>query len=223
MRRARRSSALGFVLVVAVVAGCGSDGAADTTTSSASAPTSSSTSASTTTTRPLPTTYAFPVVPAGAVRYGRTHHDYPATDAFAPCGSAVVAVVPGVISETSEEDVWDPKTDDPALRGGLSVTLVGDDGVRYYGSHLQTVVRSAGDRVAAGDPLGTVGETGNAAGTGCHLHFGISPPCGVGDWRVRRGTISPAPYLDSWRSADPTASPRDEIADWRAAHPADCP
>lgn len=75
---------------------------------------------------------------------------------------------------------WDSDSDDPALRGGLSVTLVGDDGVRYYASHLRAINPGieAGTRVEAGQPFGEVGDTGNAAGTGCHAHFGISPPCG---------------------------------------------
>ena len=39
----------------------------------------------------------------------------------------------------STKDVWDPKVNDGATRGGLSVTIFGDDGVRYYGSHLSAI------------------------------------------------------------------------------------
>lgn len=161
--------------------------------------------------------YSFPLSPASSARYGRSHHDYPATDIFAPCGTSVVAVTSGVIDEVSRTDQWPSSGDNPALRGGLSTSLVGDDGVRYYGSHLASVAPGidAGVRVQKGQQIGTVGDTGNAIGSGCHLHFGISPPCGPGDWQVRRGILYPWPFLDSWRSgAD--RSPVDDVRDWNA-------
>jgi murein DD-endopeptidase MepM/ murein hydrolase activator NlpD len=103
--------------------------------------------------------------------------------------------------------------------GGLSVSLLGDDGVRYYGSHfskMQTGIR-AGVRVTAGQTLGKVGRTGNASGV-CHLHFGISPPCAkVGDWKVRRGVVWPADFLTSWREKG-QKSPVAAVASWRRAH-----
>jgi murein DD-endopeptidase MepM/ murein hydrolase activator NlpD len=163
--------------------------------------------------------YTFPLTPASAARYGHSHHDYPATDIFAPCGTTVVAVTDGVINEVSRADQWGSKTDNPALRGGLSTSLVGDDGVRYYGSHLSAVAPGieAGVRVHKGQELGRVGDTGNAKGSGCHLHFGLSPPCGPGDWQVRRGTIYPWPYLDSWRSGG-QSSPVDGVKAWNSEH-----
>jgi peptidoglycan LD-endopeptidase LytH len=159
--------------------------------------------------------HVFPIQPANVASYGWSHHDYPAADIFAPCGSTVVAPVSGAISEITTVDTWDPKVDDGATRGGLSVTLIGDDGVRYYGSHLSAIdpAIAVGVRVAVGQPIGLVGNTGNARGIACHLHFGISAPCGVGDWQVRRGTLQPAPLLDSWRAGDKAATP----------HPPPCP
>jgi murein DD-endopeptidase MepM/ murein hydrolase activator NlpD len=169
--------------------------------------------------------HVFPIRPADVASYGRSHHDYPATDIFAPCGATVVAPTAGTITELTTRDEWDPKVNDGATRGGLSFTLVGDDGVRYYGSHLSSIdpAIAVGVRVTANQPLGTVGNSGNARGIACHLHFGLSPPCGVGDWTVRRGTIGPAPYLDAWKAGDWNVSPAEEINAWRAAHPADCP
>lgn len=79
------------------------------------------------------------------------------------------------------------------------MSLVDDRGVRYYGSHLASVIVAPGSRVSAGEQLGTVGETGNAAGTGCHLHFGLSPACRTG-WENRRGLTAPQAFLDDWRS-----------------------
>lgn len=167
--------------------------------------------------------YAFPVRPVEAAEYGRTHHDYPATDVFAPCGSTVVAPADGVVHELSRADRWDPDVDDGDTRGGLSVSIRGDDGVRYYGSHLETVAGHlrVGARVGAGDPVGTVGSTGSARGTPCHLHLGLSPPCTTGEWWVRRGAVYPWPYLDSWRAGG-QRSPVDELIAWAEGNPTAC-
>jgi murein DD-endopeptidase MepM/ murein hydrolase activator NlpD len=109
--------------------------------------------------------------------------------------------------------------DDGANRGGLSISVVGDDHVRYYGSHLSAIDPAIvpGARVAAGQRMGAVGNTGDARGIACHLHFGLSPPCGPGDWAVRRGAVYPWPYLDSWRAGG-QKSPDAEVASWNAAH-----
>jgi peptidoglycan LD-endopeptidase LytH len=176
--------------------------------------------------RPAPTAsgpaaarYVFPVQPSTVAAYGRGHHDYPATDIFAPCGTRVVAPAAGTVQEVSRTDRWRPTADSGATRGGLSVSIVGGDGVRYYGSHLAAVAPglAAGDHVRAGEPIGSVGRTGSARGTGCHLHFGLSPACGPGDWAVRRGVVDPWPYLDAWRRGRPR-SPAAEVARWRSAH-----
>jgi murein DD-endopeptidase MepM/ murein hydrolase activator NlpD len=146
--------------------------------------------------------YVFPVqADKGTISYGRTHHDYPAADIFCPVGSLFVAPIGGVIDFTTSADVWDPATDVPADRGGLSVALIGDDGVRYYGSHLSRVAEgiAAGVRVAAGQTLGLTGNSGNARSTPPHLHFGISHPTTPDDWAVRRGEIAPYRYLRAWQ------------------------
>lgn len=134
--------------------------------------------------------YTFPVQPPEVASYGRSHHDYPATDIFAPCGTRVVATTGGVVDEISSQDLWDPAVDDGATRGGLFVSVVGDDRTRYYGSHLLEVPSGivVGQRVEVGQEIGKVG---NAVGTPCHLHFGLSPPRGPGDWQVRRGVVYP--------------------------------
>lgn len=167
--------------------------------------------------------YSFPVRNSGPVDYARVHHDYPATDVFASCLSDAVAMVGGVVQEVSRMDLWNPATDVPADRGGLSVSLVGDDGVRYYVSHLHDVLGgiAPGVRVGSGQLLGHVGETGNAAGLSCHAHVGMSPPCGPGDWSIRRGTFFPWPYLDSWRGGG-QLSPAAAMRAWRAAHAGEC-
>ena len=94
--------------------------------------------------------HAFPVR-AAHVSYGRSHHDYPATDIFCSRGSGFVAPVQGVVDFVSERDLWDPATDRPEHRGGIAVAIVGDDGWRYYGSHLQAIANGISARSAAGD------------------------------------------------------------------------
>lgn len=143
--------------------------------------------------------YVFPIRGC-SVSYGHSHHDYPATDMFAGKGCAVVAAVSGRIDEVSTKDVWSSTTNRGAERGGISYSLVGDDGVRYYGSHLSALYVRAGQRVTAGTLVGRVGNTGSARGTATHLHFGISWPTRAGIWWVRRGELYPWPYLDSWRA-----------------------
>jgi murein DD-endopeptidase MepM/ murein hydrolase activator NlpD len=146
--------------------------------------------------------YVFPVQAARAVRYGPYHHDYPAADIFCPVGSRFVAPTSGVVDYVSWVDRWDPKVNDPATRGGLSVAIIGDDGVRYYGSHLSAVEKgiAPGVRVRAGQTLGRTGKSGDARYVAPHLHFGISHPTWPLDWRVRRGEIAPYRYLVAWQA-----------------------
>ena len=71
--------------------------------------------------------YAFPIRGCSA-SYAHVHHDYPATDIMAARGCPVVATTSGRIDEVSFSDTWNSKSNDGATRGGLSVSLVGDDG-----------------------------------------------------------------------------------------------
>lgn len=157
--------------------------------------------------------YAFPV--PGSASYRPTHSVYPATDIFAACGAPVVAVTDGTILEVSRVDRFDRSGPIGPLNGGKFVSLLGDDGVRYYGSHLTDVAAGidAGMRVRAGQRIGAVGKTGNANNV-CHLHFGISPPCQkTGDWWIRRGVVWPATFLDAWRKKI-GKTPVDKVTAW---------
>ncbi|NJP34956.1 M23 family metallopeptidase [Micromonospora thermarum] len=163
-------------------------------------------------------THVFPVR-ARKVAYHPTHSAYPGTDIFADCGEPVVAVTDGTVLEVSRVDRFDPRGPLGPWNGGLSVSVLGDDGVRYYGSHLTEVAAGIdrGVRVRAGQQLGTVGRTGNANNV-CHLHFGISPPCtGQDGWWIRRGVVWPAPYLDAWRRGV-DRSPATEVTAWHRRH-----
>lgn len=132
----------------------------------------------------------------------------------------MVAPAGGVVLEVGRRDRYRPARDDPALRSGRFVSLGGDDHVRYYGSHLRSVAARAqpGRRVRAGDLIGRVGQSGNARGTGCHLHFGISPVCArTGDWWVRRGAVWPYRFLRAWQRDRPR-SPTEAVGRWHDRH-----
>jgi murein DD-endopeptidase MepM/ murein hydrolase activator NlpD len=147
--------------------------------------------------------YVFPVR-AEQVEYGPYHHDYPATDIFCPIGSEFLATTSGVVDFVSSVDQWEPATNRPEHRGGIAVAIVGDDGLRYYGSHLSGVADgiTPGARVTVGQVLGWTGRSGNARSTPPHLHYGISPPTTPDDWQVRRGVIPPYEYLRAWQRGE---------------------
>ncbi|HVE95038.1 MAG TPA: peptidoglycan DD-metalloendopeptidase family protein [Acidimicrobiales bacterium] len=131
-----------------------------------------------------PVRYVFPV--AGPSSYGPGHHDYPATDVFAAIGTPVVANVRAEVLRLSRAEVG---------LGGVTVTLRGEDGWRYYYAHLAAVhpAIQAGQVVEPGQLLGTSGNTGNARTTPPHLHFGISRTGSAA------GQMDPYPYLQAWQ------------------------
>lgn len=143
--------------------------------------------------------YVFPV---GGCRAdaSQSHHDYPASDIFANIGCLFVAPIDGRVDEVTRVDTWDPKTNRGPDRGGLSVSIVGVDGVRYYGSHLSSIAPGIrpGVAVRAGQTLGHTGKTGSARVTPPHLHFGISWPTRPNTWWIRRGAVAPQQFLNSW-------------------------
>ena len=118
----------------------------------------------------------------GAARAGNRQHD--GVDIFAPRGTPVRAAAPGFVY----------RIDDLSL-GGLTVTVVGDGGVRYFYTHLDAVHEALveGQRVETDTVLGYVGDSGNAAGTPTHLHFGVylGSPDDLCDWRA----VDPLPLL----------------------------
>lgn len=129
--------------------------------------------------------YVFPVAGC-SVKYARSHHDYPATDILAKAGCKYVAPIDGVVYEVAPKDIWNSKTNLGQDRGGLSVSIIGSDGVRYYGSHFKSIAPGIepGVNVVAGQLLAFVGATGSARGTAPHVHFGISWPTSL---KIMRG------------------------------------
>ena len=155
--------------------------------------------------------YVFPIVGCDYT-YAKAHHDYPATDVLAKAGCRYVAVTSGIIDEVNRIDSWSGKTNLGADRGGLYVSFIGTDGVRYYASHLRTIPQSIqpGVEVKAGRLLGTVGATGSARGTKPHIHFGLSWSTPPQTWWVRRGMVWPWKYLDAWKDGK-DLSPAKEV------------
>lgn len=157
-------------------------------------------------------TYVFPISGCEA-NYARAHHDYAATDILTKAGCKFVAPIAGVVDEVNRVDLWKSPPNLGIDRGGLYVSIIGVDGVRYYGSHLRSIPASIqpGVAVKAGRLLGAVGSTGSARGTAPHLHFGISWPTTADIWWVRRGEVLPWKYLDAWRKGR-DLSPVKEVA-----------
>ncbi|MGC4936990.1 M23 family metallopeptidase [Kribbella sp. DT2] len=168
-----------------------------------------------------PIRYVFPV--QGCVASAsQAHHDYPAADIFAKAGCRFVAPVDGRVDEVTRVDRWDPKTNVGADRGGLAVSVVGRDGVRYYGSHLSSIAAGIrpGVEVRAGQVLGLTGRTGSARSTPAHLHFGISWPTAAGRWWIRRGAVPPQGFLSSLDRGKP-ATPAGVVGRAKAAYGVD--
>ncbi len=144
--------------------------------------------------------YTFPISDC-VTKYVNSHRVYPATDILAKKGCAFVAPISGVIDSVATKDIWSGKTNLGQDRGGLSISMIGDDGVRYYGSHLSKIEEgiAPGVLVTSGQKLGEVGASGSAKGTAPHVHFGISYPTTPNDWQIRRGVTYPWKFLDAWK------------------------
>lgn len=96
---------------------------------------------------------------------GRVHLG---VDIFADHGMPLHAVADGTVRRA-----WHNRL------GGLAIDLVDDRGDRYYYAHLSATHVATGDRVAAGEHIGDVGNSGNARHTPPHLHWQYHP--GDGD------------------------------------------
>jgi murein DD-endopeptidase MepM/ murein hydrolase activator NlpD len=146
--------------------------------------------------------YAFPIQPESAANYGPGHEVFPATDIYAPVGTDFVAVTAGIVNEVQKKDLWFPGNRDPNQRNGIYIAYIGDDGVRYFGSHLSAIAPGIrrGGRVEVGQVLGQIGRSGKETPGPSYVHFGISRPTVPGDWEVRRGQFDPYKYLKAWEA-----------------------
>jgi murein DD-endopeptidase MepM/ murein hydrolase activator NlpD len=140
--------------------------------------------------------YVFPVYgPAsfsddfGAARADTGWHH--GNDIFAPLGAPVLAVTDGTLFLVGWNTI-----------GGNRVWLRDLQGNEFYYAHLSAFSPLArnGAHVKAGDVIGFVGNTGDAAGTPTHLHFEIHPAALLG--MGYDGVIDPYPYLLAWQKLD---------------------
>jgi len=95
----------------------------------------------------------------GAPRSGGRKHQ--GVDMIAPSGVPLYAVVSGVVTFKQNR------------LGGNAVSLVGDNGNRYYYAHLSAYEGPSGRRVSQGEVIGYNGSTGNSSTP--HLHLQIHP------------------------------------------------
>ncbi|GAA4319570.1 M23 family metallopeptidase [Flaviaesturariibacter amylovorans] len=110
-------------------------------------------------------------------------------DIFAPKGTPAVAGAAGTVTSVSESPL-----------GGKYVFLR-PDGKNYnlYYAHLDEQLVRPGQRVAAGETIGLVGNTGNARTTPAHLHFGIY---------TYEGAVDPYPFIDKTERQAPALAKR---------------
>jgi murein DD-endopeptidase MepM/ murein hydrolase activator NlpD len=102
-------------------------------------------------------------------------------DIFATKGTPLLAAADGTISRVETTNI-----------GGKVVWLRTEDkNLSLYYAHLDEQLVTAGQKVKAGDVIGTVGNTGNAKTTNPHLHFGIY---------TYGGAIDPAIFIQPARS-----------------------
>lgn len=144
--------------------------------------------------------FAFPVLERGpnAVisRYGDPRdnglRDHEGIDVYAPSGTPVVAATRALVYDVGTSG-----------RGGNYVWL--QDWARekeIYYAHLEESWVDVGMVVEPGDPIGSVGNTGNAEATVPHLHFAI--------YDLERRPTDPLPYvvpLEALRTASAVESP----------------
>jgi murein DD-endopeptidase MepM/ murein hydrolase activator NlpD len=104
---------------------------------------------------------------------GRRHEGI---DIFAQRGTPVLAATEGIVLRVGSNRL-----------GGQVVWVLGPGGQRHYYAHLDSYGDvHAGMRIDAGHIVGYVGNTGNAATTPPHLHYGIY---------TAGGAVNPYPYL----------------------------
>jgi murein DD-endopeptidase MepM/ murein hydrolase activator NlpD len=135
--------------------------------------------------------YAFPILGAhefgmsagrfGAARSGHTHQGQ---DVMAACGLTLVAARGGRVQMST----WDDAAGNYVVIDGKGT---GND---FMYAHLaEPSPLSEGDTVRTGQPIGIVGETGDAQG--CHLHFEI---WGAPGWYEGGSPFDPLPLLQKW-------------------------
>ncbi|MEA2388706.1 MAG: hypothetical protein QOG41_1479 [Thermoleophilaceae bacterium] len=118
-------------------------------------------------------------------RFGapRGDHTHQGQDVTAAEGQTVVSVSSGTVYWRAYQ----------ASAAGNYVVIRGSDGFDYAYMHFREgALVDRGEHVDAGEPIGHVGSTGDAAGP--HLHFEVWD----GHWQDGGHPIDPLPMLQSW-------------------------
>ena len=104
----------------------------------------------------------------GAPRSGGRRHR--GTDIMAPCGATSVAVADGTVSGLGSHG-----------RGGIMLWLTARSGDVFFYAHMRGYAAGirVGRQVRAGEAVAYVGNTGNARGGPCHVHFEWHPRGGA--------------------------------------------
>ena len=113
----------------------------------------------------------------------RGHHG---VDIMAPRGTPVVAAAPGRVERLFHSQA-----------GGITAYVRSLDGRwSYYYAHMAAYAPglAEGQAVRAGEPIGFVGDTGNAGAGNTHLHFGLSRMA-PGDRWSEGEPVNPYPLL----------------------------
>jgi murein DD-endopeptidase MepM/ murein hydrolase activator NlpD len=97
---------------------------------------------------------------------------FPARDYFAKPGTAAVAPVNGKVVRLSGHDPAQGPTQGPHGPLGWSVYIQGNDGHTYFLTHMGTRNVKPGQRVRAGQRIGTVANY-DKYGTPSHIHMGV--------------------------------------------------
>jgi murein DD-endopeptidase MepM/ murein hydrolase activator NlpD len=104
-------------------------------------------------------------------------------DVFAACGTPLVAARGGVVQHVAFEG-----------RAGNYIVIALPDGTSEAYMHLAVpATPHEGDSVAAGQPIGVVGDTGDA--DGCHLHF---EEWNAPGWYTGGSPFDPLADLKAW-------------------------
>jgi murein DD-endopeptidase MepM/ murein hydrolase activator NlpD len=135
--------------------------------------------------------YAFPIlgpheIAMGGGRFGapRAGHTHEGQDVMSACGTPLVAARGGKVQYSGYQ----------AAAGNYVVIDGRGTPTDFMYAHLaEPSPLQTGETVRTGQPIGIVGETGDA--TACHLHFEMWSAPG---WYEGGSPFDPLPYLEAW-------------------------
>lgn len=135
--------------------------------------------------------FAFPILGAhdyggsgGRFGAGRAGHTHEGQDVMAECGTPLIAARGGQVQYSGYQG---------AAGNYLVIDGRGTSFDMAYMHLLEPSPLQEGMTVRTGEPIGLVGQTGDA--TACHLHFEIWTAPG---WYEGGSPIDPLPYLQKW-------------------------